>query len=200
MAKKVVGYARTSTLLQKESIEVQKKRIQQYCNSRKWKLLRIYSDVGKSGKSVEQRTAFKKMMLGANNKDFEAIVFTKLDRFGRSLRDLLNTAIDLKEHEVDFISIDDSIDTSTAQGRLMFQIMGAFAEFERSAIRERLEAGLVRAKAKGMPIGRKKKIIPKEELLKYYQENKLSYRSMAKIYGVSPTTIYNRLLELGALK
>ncbi|MEM3654316.1 MAG: recombinase family protein [Candidatus Micrarchaeia archaeon] len=197
--KRVVGYARVSTLLQDTSIDIQENEIKDYCTKNGYELIKIYKDIGKSGKSIEQRIEFQKMLLASSKKEFDAIVFTKLDRFARSLRDLLNTYEELKKNGVDIICIHNQIDTTTPNGTLLFHILGSFAEFERAIIRERLKTGLKVAYAKGKKIGRREKEIPKDELIMLYKDRKLSYRSLAKYYQVSPTLIYKRLLQYGVL-
>ena len=86
--------------------------------------------------------------------NFDAVLVWKIDRFGRSLKHLVNALADLCAYGVAFISFRDNLDLSTPSGRLMFQIIGAMAEFERSLIQERVKAGLRNARAKGKKFGR----------------------------------------------
>jgi len=190
-----VGYARTSTFLQDESIKSQQEKIRKQCNDKEWQLLKIYTDKAISGATIKKRPAFQQMMEDATNKKFDIVIFTKLDRFGRSLSDILSSSQQLQNYGVQFTSIDDQIDTSTAQGKLLFHIMGAFAEFERTVIRQRLQEGFERAKREKR-IGRHRSSLPEKEIKGYFQK-KLSVRSIAKIYNVSPATILNRLKEWG---
>ncbi len=93
-------------------------------------------------------------MADAHRRTFDAVLVWKIDRFGRSLKHLVNALADLCAYGVAFISFRDNLDLSTPSGRLMFQIVGAMAEFERSLIQERVKAGLRNARAKGKKFGR----------------------------------------------
>jgi len=114
---------------------------------------RIYAEKI-SAKAEVHRPQLAKLLRVADAGD--VIIVCKLDRFARSLRDLLNIMADLNSKGVGFRSLRDSIDTTTATGRLVFSVMGALAEFERELIRERCDAGLARAKANGTKFGRHK--------------------------------------------
>ena len=94
------------------------------------------------------------LMADAHRRKFDAVLVWKIDRFGRSLKHLVNALADLCAYGVAFISFRDNLDLSTPSGRLMFQIIGAMAEFERSLIQERVKAGLRNARAKGKKFGR----------------------------------------------
>ncbi len=93
-------------------------------------------------------------MADAHRRSFDAVLVWKLDRFGRSLRHLVNALAELEARRITFISLRDNLDLGTPAGRLMFQIIGAMAEFERALIRERVKAGLRNAHAKGRRLGR----------------------------------------------
>jgi len=121
--------------------------------SKGWNLFKEYVDRGVSG-SKSSRPQLDKLMRDAADKKFDAVLVWKLDRFGRSVRHLVNAIAELESFGVAFISLKDSIDLTTAQGRLMFQIIAAMAEFERELIRERVKAGMANARTKGKQIGR----------------------------------------------
>ena len=131
------------------------------------------------------------------------VVFTKLDRLGRSLQDLLNTVTTFQNNQIDFIVVEQSIDTSTPQGRLMFHVLGAFAEFERSLIRERMQSGRKKAmetgSRSGKPCNRPKTKIDEDGVVFKFQSS-VSMNQIAKLYGVSITPIRRILLERGLLK
>ena len=107
-----------------------------------------FEDFAVSGKTMK-RDAFQKMMELVENKKIDLIIFTKLDRLARSLQDLLNISSIFEANNVKFVAIEQNIDTSSYQGRLSFQVMGAFAEFERNIISERTKEGLMRATGVG---------------------------------------------------
>ena len=102
----------------------------------------------------DRRPALDRIMADARRRRFDAILVWKIDRFGRSLRHLVNTLADLDALGVSFISLRDNLDLSTPTGRLMFQIIGAMAEFELALTQERVRAGLRNAQSKGVKLGR----------------------------------------------
>jgi len=147
----VYGYARVSTEEQVKSgsLNQQIDKIEDYCKRNDHQLTKLFTDAGVS--AIKERPKFEKMMekinsSGDGNKDVDGIVVTKLDRFGRSVKDLVINMETLQEEDIDFISIGDSLDTSTPNGKLLFHILSAFAEFEREIIRERMQAGRERAR------------------------------------------------------
>ena len=127
--------------------------LREYASRRGWTITSEYVDQGVSG-SKESRPELNQLMADAHRRKFDAVLVWKIDRFGRSLKHLVNSLADLCAYGVAFISFRDNLDLSTPSGRLMFQIIGAMAEFERSLIRERVKAGLRNARAKGRKFGR----------------------------------------------
>ena len=109
--------------------------------------------------SKDSRPALNRLMIDAQRRKFDAVLVWKLDRFGRSLRHLVNALAELEALGLTFISLRDNLDLSTPSGRLMFQIIGAMAEFERALIQERVRAGLRNARAKGRRLGRPRVIV-----------------------------------------
>lgn len=201
---KLFGYVRVSTKGQVKApggVKAQEEQIRKWCELQGHKLLKIHGDPGIS--SIDKRPGFERMMRELEEKKAEGVVVTKLDRFGRSVQDLVLHISRLESQGQHFISIGDSIDTSTANGRLMFHILAAFAEFEREIIRERMKAGRVRAEKMGKLTHRPRKLLtdPKqlEEIRKLHFEKKVSAASLARIYGVSRPTMNKRLKELGAV-
>ena len=149
---RVALYARVSTLNGQDP-EMQLSELREYASRRGWSITREYVDQGVSG-SKESRPELNELMVDAHRRKFDAVLVWKIDRFGRSLKHLVNALADLCAYGVAFISFRDNIDLSTPSGRLMFQIIGAMAEFERSLIQERVKAGLRNARAKGKKFGR----------------------------------------------
>lgn len=155
-----------------------------------------YKDLAFSGKSTD-RPAFIKMMNMVVKNKINIVIFTKLDRLARSLQDLLETASIFEKHNVRFICTEQNIDTSTPIGRLTFQVMGAFAEFERNIIRERLEAGRARAELLGTKSGKpchRPMVKIDEDGVRYKYKQGMSMHSIAKQYKVSITPI-RRILQ-----
>ena len=149
--KTVAIYARVST--DKQAVDLQLSELRDFVKRSNWKIHNEYIDQGYTGANTK-RPAFAEMMKQAKKRKFEILLVWKLDRLGRSLKDLINTLDELGHLGVDFISYDNNLDTSTPTGKLVFQIVGAVAEFEKDIIRERVKAGLENAKRKGKRLGR----------------------------------------------
>jgi DNA invertase Pin-like site-specific DNA recombinase len=141
-----------------------------------------------TGKTAADRKQLQVMLAKAQPAD--VIVVTKLDRFARSTRDLLNMLHDLERCGVGFRSLGESIDTTTPAGRLMLQMLAAIAEFERGMIRERCNAGLARAKAEGRQLGRKHALnAHQRQRARDLLEAGETQRAVARLLGVGQATI-----------
>jgi DNA invertase Pin-like site-specific DNA recombinase len=127
--------------------------LREYAARRGWTIHNEYVDRGVSG-SKESRPELNRLTADAYRRAFDAVLVWKIDRYGRSLKHLVNALADLSAYGVAFVSFRDNLDLSTPSGRLMFQIIGAMAEFERSLIQERVRAGLRNARAQGKKFGR----------------------------------------------
>lgn len=125
----------------------------------------------------------------------DTLVVWRLDRLGRSMKHLIDTVTMLEGQGVGFQSLQESIDTTTSGGRLIFHIFGALAEFERNLIRERTQAGLQAARARGRKGGRRKKLDTKKVNLLYrlYDEKKHSIQELCEIMEISKSTLYDYL-------
>jgi len=142
------------------------------------------------------RPELEKMM--AQLRKGDVVCIYKLDRLGRSLKNLLNLVADFEKREVGLRSLTDSIDTTTPQGRLILNIFASLAEFERDLIRERTKAGLEAARARGRKGGRRSGLsaeAQKKSMLAemYYKEEKLGVDEIAKTIGFSKMTLYKYL-------
>ena len=145
---RVAIYARVSTSNGSQDPQMQLRELREYAQRRELQIVEEYIDNGVSG-SKDSRPALNQLMADAGQRRFDAVLVWKLDRFGRSLRHLVNALAELEARGVAFISLRDNLDLATPSGRLMFQIIGAMAEFERALIQERVRAGLRNAKSKG---------------------------------------------------
>ena len=152
---KVIVYSRVSTTDKGQNSEVQAAELRRYCAARGWDIVEEIADQGFSG-GTDQRPGLKRLMLLVRARRVDAVVVVKMDRLFRSLRHLVSVLDELQALGVLFVSVGDQIDLSTASGRLMTQIIGAFGEFERSLIRERTLAGLAYARSQGRVLGRPK--------------------------------------------
>jgi len=139
---KVAIYCRVST--DEQDADKQKLICVEECKRKGFEIYKIYKDVI-SG-TTSSRTDLNKLLEDMRNRKFEIIMVTKLDRIGRSLKHLLNLFDEFQSKGIDFIAVTQNIDTSTASGKLQFQILGAFAEFERNMISERTKEGLRKKK------------------------------------------------------
>jgi len=152
---------------------------------------RIFTDQGVSG-SVADRPGLDRALKALTEGD--ALVVWKLDRLGRSLAHLVQTVADLGKRGIGFRSLSDPIDTASAGGRLVLHMMGALAEFERSLIVERTQAGLRAAKRRGQKLGRKPKLTPAQaahahRLLLAGEDG----RTVARSFKVARSTLYRHL-------
>lgn len=154
---RVALYARVSTLNNQDP-EMQLAELREYAGHRGWQIIEEFTDQGVSG-CKESRPALNRLMADACRRRFDAVLVWKIDRFGRSLKHLVNALAELAALGVAFVSLRDNLDLSTPSGRLMFQIIGAMAEFERALIQERVRAGIRNARAKGRRLGRPRVIV-----------------------------------------
>jgi DNA invertase Pin-like site-specific DNA recombinase len=153
--KRVAIYLRVST--SKQETGNQRLELEAVAARSGWQVVKVYEDAGISGaKGRDKRPGLDAMMKAVNAKEFDMIAAWSVDRLGRSLTDLLAILQGLQDKGVDLFLHQQGLDTSTTAGRAMFQLLGVFAEFERGIIRERVNAGLARAKAKGTKLGRRR--------------------------------------------
>ncbi len=158
---KVAIYARVST--NEQTTENQVRELTEWADRAGHEIVATYDDNGVSGaKGREYRKEFDKLLRGAVRREFDLVAAWSVDRLGRSLQDLLGFLTELHGAGVDLYLHKQALDTTTPSGKAMFQMMGVFAEFERSMISERVKAGLARTKAKGTKLGRPK-ISPRKE-------------------------------------
>jgi len=185
---RIAIYARVSTSGGHQDPEMQLRELREYAERRDWEIFETYTDTGVSG-SKESRPALKRLMADACQRHFDAVLVWKLDRFGRSLRHLVNALAELEAFGVAFISLRDNLDLSTPSGRLMFQIIGAMAEFERALIQERVRAGLRNARAKGKRLGRPRVDLSGNQVAAL-RASGASLRAIAKELGVGVGTVH----------
>jgi DNA invertase Pin-like site-specific DNA recombinase len=178
----VVLYVRVSTDDQSTANQLQA--LRRYAASRGWTIVKEYRDSGVSG-AASKRPALERLMRDATASKFDGVLVWKLDRLGRSLQDLLARLQALASAKVGSASMTEGFDLSNASGRLLMQVIGAVAEFERSLIVERTQAGLARARSQGKAIGRPRKALDLGAV------KGLSHRQAARKLGVHWRTVYN---------
>ena len=179
----LIGYARVSTDDQNAQLQVDAL-MAAGC-------IKVFTD--KASGSLANRPQLDKMLDQLRPDD--VVVVWRLDRLGRSLRNLIALTDDLGKRGVGFRSLSESIDTTTANGRLFFSVMGALAEFERDLIRERTNAGLAAARARGR-VGGRPPVMTAEKVKvarQMYDSKEHTVEAIAKTLGVSRKTIYRHL-------
>ncbi len=186
--KRVGIYARVST--NRQCPESQLLLLREYATARGFEIVSEYVDVI-SG-STDSRPELARLMADAAKRRLDAVAVWKFDRFARSTRHLVTALEQFNALGVDFISLSESIDTSTPMGKMVFTVLAAVAELELSLIRERVVMGLERAKAQGKQLGRPM-IEANEEQLLTLSEQGLSSRQIAKQLSLSPSTVLRRL-------
>jgi DNA invertase Pin-like site-specific DNA recombinase len=150
---RVAIYARVSTANHGQDSTMQTRELREYCERRGWKFSGEYVDEGISG-TKDSRPELNRLMADAHRRRFDAIVVWRFDRFARSVSHLLRALETFKALGVEFVSLSEQVDTSTPTGKMVFTVIGAVAELERSLIAERVRAGLRNARAKGKRLGR----------------------------------------------
>lgn len=179
---KAAIYARVSTLDQEPENQLQE--VRRYIEARGWTAVE-YVDRGVSG-SKDKRPALDQMLADAKRRRFDVLVCWRLDRLGRNLRHLVTMLEELHQVGVAFVSLGEGIDCTTPAGKLQLHILAALAEFERERIRERVMAGLARARTQGVRLGRPKARLPIERLLAVAG---LPVEGAADQLGVSRSTV-----------
>jgi DNA invertase Pin-like site-specific DNA recombinase len=188
-------YARCSTHDKGQDAELQLQPLREYCQRRGFEVAGEYVDNGISG-TKDRRPQLDHLMDAARKRQVDIIIVWKLDRFGRSLKQLVTALDELSGLGIGFISYQDNLDLTTAQGRLMFHIIGAMAEFERELIRERVKAGLDNARRKGKRLGRKPlPPVDRDKVVSLFvKDPSLSVRTIAKKVRMS-TGLVGRVLQ-----
>jgi DNA invertase Pin-like site-specific DNA recombinase len=182
---KVVLYARVSTRDQNPESQLQD--LRRHAEARGFQVAGEFVDVGVSGRK-ERRPSLDKVMAMARNRTIDGVMVAAFDRFGRSLSHLVRCLEEFQGRGVAFISQREQIDLSTPMGRLMFALIGAMAEFERELIRERVEAGLRRARYQGKRLGRPPRVFHRDQVAELRGKG-LSIRKIGKKLGVSARSV-----------
>ncbi len=192
--KRVALYVRVST--DEQTTDNQRRELEGVAKRSGWKIVDIYEDNGISGANGrEKRPALDKLLKDAARREFDMIAAWSVDRLGRSLQHLVGLLEELQALGVDLYLHQQGLDTSTPSGRAMFQMCGVFAEFERAMLVERTKAGLARARAKGMRLGRPPvPPVTKRRIAKLRQQGN-SVRAIAKATGLSVGAVHKAISE-----
>jgi len=191
--KRVAIYLRVST--SKQDTENQLRELTAVANRSGWEICKIYEDAGISGaKGRDKRPGLDALLKAVNAKEFDMVAAWSVDRLGRSLTDLLGILQGLHDKGVDLFLHQQGLDTSTTAGKAMFQMLGVFAEFERGIIRERVNAGLARARAKGTRLGRRPVVSTVEVQIRELRANGDGILKIGKKLGVG-TSVVQRVVR-----
>src|SRR5262245_6065755 len=188
--KRAVLYLRVSTVDQ--TTANQERELREVAARSGWEIVKVYKDHGISGaKGRDKRPAYNQMLRDAFRRQFDVVMAWSVDRLGRSLQELVAFLGELHSLRVDLHLHQQGIDTTTPAGKALFQMMGVFAEFERSMIQERVRAGLARARSEGKRLGRPSLPQATQDAIRaaLSQPGRPGVRVIAKQFGVDPSTV-----------
>jgi len=191
---KLALYARVSTKNNGQNPETQLLALREYAQARGFQVFKEYVDVGISG-SKERRPALDRLMKDARRRKFDAVLVARFARFARSTRHLVLALEEFNALGVDFISLSESVDTSTPMGKMVFTVIGAVAELERSLIKERVVMGLARAKAQGKKLGRPRVAVNADRIAKLCAQGR-SWAEITKCLGIGKGTAQRSFYSL----
>jgi site-specific DNA recombinase len=199
---KVALYCRVST--NSQDTASQESELKRFAQLRGWTIFKIYRDRGYSGANIN-RPAFQELLSDVRRHRFDIVLFFRLDRIARSLRELINVVELCRQHKIGFVSSSEGIDTSSdsasGSGELIFQIFGAVAQFERSLIGSRVRAGLQHAREQGKRIGRPVQKVLSEgeqkEVLEEREQKGTSLRALAKKHRTTVWQVSRALVSNG---
>jgi DNA invertase Pin-like site-specific DNA recombinase len=184
---KAAIYARVSTANNGQDPTMQTRELREYCERRGWTVAGEYVDVGISG-TKEKRPELDRLLGEAHRRRFGAVVVWRFDRFARSVSHLLRALETFKSLGIEFVSLSEQVDTSTPTGKMVFTVLGAVAELERSLIVERVRAGLRNARAKGKSLGRPRVAVDAARIAAVRSQG-LSWAKIGERLGLGEGTI-----------
>ena len=188
--RRAVLYLRVSTIDQ--TTANQERELREVAGRMGCEIVKVYKDHGISGaKGREKRPAFDALCRDATKRQFDVVMAWSVDRLGRSLQDLVGFLSELHSLRIDLFLHQQGLDTTTPGGKAMFQMMGVFAEFERTMIQERVRAGLARAKSEGKRLGRPPIPAKLEDAIRaaLAEPGRPGVRKIAERFGVDPSTV-----------
>ena len=188
---RVAIFARVSTLNHGQDVNMQTRELRQFAEARGWQITGEYVDAGVSG-AKDSRPELNRLMADAHKRRFDVVCVWRFDRFARSVSHLLRALETFKALGVDFVSYSEQMDTSTPAGKMVFTVLGAVAELERSLIVERVKAGLRNARAKGKKLGRPSVSVNAAQIARLRSQGR-SIREIADELGYSRSVVHKTL-------
>jgi DNA invertase Pin-like site-specific DNA recombinase len=191
MTTRVAIYARVSTIGHGQDVSMQTRELRQFAEIRGWTVAGEYIDAGVSG-AKDSRPELNRLMADAHKRRFDVVCVWRFDRFARSVSHLLRALETFKALGIDFVSFSEQMDTSTPAGKMVFTVLGAVAELERSLIVERVRAGLRNARAKGKQLGRPRVVVDAARIARLRAQGR-SIREIANELGYSRSLVHKTL-------
>ena len=193
MSSKVAIYARVSTSNHGQDVKVQTRDLEQFAQARGWQLIDSYLDTGISG-SKDSRPELNRLMADAHKRRFDVVCVWRFDRFARSVSHLLRALETFNALGIAFVSLSEQMDTTTPAGKMVFTVLGAVAELERSLIVERVRAGLRNARAKGKRLGRPRVVLDAARIARLRAQGR-SIREIAQELRCSRSLVHKTLVN-----
>ena len=190
---RVAIYARVSTTNHGQDVSMQTRELRQFAEVRGWVIAGEYVDEGISG-TKNRRPALDRLMSDAHKRKFDVVVCWRFDRFARSVSHLLRALENFNALGIAFVSLSENVDTTTPTGKMIFTVLAAVAELERSLIVERVQAGLRNARAKGKHLGRPRRDVDPTAVRRLRSQG-ASWRAIAQQLGVGVGTLYRAVLR-----
>jgi DNA invertase Pin-like site-specific DNA recombinase len=194
MTTRVAIYARVSTINHGQDANLQTRELKEYCERRGWILAGVYVDAGISG-AKDSRPELNRLMADAHKRRFDVVCVWKFDRFARSVSHLLRALETFNALGIAFVSLSEQMDTTTPTGKMVFTVLGAVAELERSLIAERVRAGLRNARAKGKRLGRPPASLDAAKIGRLRAQGR-SIRNIAEELGCSRSLVHKTLAKI----
>jgi DNA invertase Pin-like site-specific DNA recombinase len=192
---KAALYARVSTTNHGQDVSMQTRELREYCERRGFEIAGEYTDVGISG-SKDSRPELNRLMADAHQRRFDVVCVWRFDRFARSVSHLLRALETFNALGIAFVSLSEQMDTTTPTGKMVFTVLGAVAELERSLIVERVRAGLRNARAKGKTLGRPRVKVDAAKI-GFLRSQGRSVRAIAEELGYSRSLVHKTLANRG---
>jgi DNA invertase Pin-like site-specific DNA recombinase len=182
-------YARVSTTNHGQDVTLQTRELEQFGQARGWRTVDAYIDDGVSG-AKDSRPELNRLMADAHKRCFDVVAVWRFDRFARSVSHLLRALETFSALGIAFVSLSEQMDTTTPTGKMVFTVLGAVAELERSLIAERVRAGLRNARAKGKTLGRPRVAVDAARIVALRAQG-LSWVKIGERLGASEGTVRN---------